>query len=221
MRVNKIIIGIVLGVLVSATGCTTDGSTPTMPLASEAEASYAAMSTSENGQLNAQLEREKARISKAQEASKPTYDALKKKWQRFLDSTPDKARTKFVVCDPIQYVADVKIIGPKGGEIGFGPHKLYIPQGALSRHTVVTAEGLTSLNVEAKFSPHGLLFNTAKPAKLELSYKHCFGLRSLGKKIVYVDNNHVVVEYPITTDVKNQGLVWARIGHFSSYMIAY
>jgi len=171
-------------------------------------------------QLKAQLEREKTRIEKAELASKATYDAYKRHWDRFLNSNPSKSTSPFLVCDPLAYTGQTKIIGPEGGDIGFGPHKLAIPRGALSRRVVVTAEAPVSLNVEVHFSPHGLVFNANKAPRLELSYKHCYGQNNLPKSIVYVNDAKRIIEYPASTDVSNQGLVWAWIKHFSGYMVS-
>jgi len=201
--------------------CGTDGSLPTSSAPSEAAQLQPSLAVVSGLSLNAQLEREKARIALAQEQSKRMHDSLKTEWQRFQDSKPDKDRSPFVVCDPLQYVAETKIIGPSGGEIGFGPHKLTIPRGALSKSVVITAEAPTSLNVVAKFSPHGLLFNLRMPSKLVLSYKHCFGQNNLPKRIVYVDDNLRIIEYPLSIDARNFGLVLATINHFSGYMVAW
>lgn len=211
-----------------ASACTVDVPTATeesralpSPVGAELTLSPAPGSvTLTEAQLNAQLEREKTRIALAELASKGTYDRLKGEWEVFLKSNPSQSTSLFLTCDPIAYAAQVKIIGSEGGDIGFGPHKLSIPRGSLSRRVVITTESLVSLNVETRFSPHGLVFNASKPPRLELSYKHCYGQSSLPKSIVYVNDSKQILEYPTSTDVSQAGLVWAWIKHFSGYMVS-
>ncbi len=85
----------------------------------------------------------------------------------------------------------------------------------------VTAEAPTSLKVEAKFRPHGLVFNRRTAPKLTLSYKHCDGLQLMPNRIVYVDDWYRIIEYPLSRNVADDGVVWAWIKHFSSYVVAY
>ena len=205
---------VVAGLALAATACGVADTTAPAP------SSSLSFSQSEDSRLKAELEREKIRIVVAQEASKATQDLLKIEWERFQKTNPDKERSPFLVCDPIQYTGKAEIVGPEGKDIGFGPHKLYIPRGALSKRVVITAEALTSLNVVAKFGPHGLVFNPAKRPKLELNYKHCFGQSSIPARIVYVNDLKQMLEFPTSTDVKQLGLVWAHIGHFSGYMVS-
>ena len=169
-------------------------------------------------QLNRILEEEKERIKRAQEASKPTYDSLKVEWERFLrsGSSGGSSSSTLVMCDPLQYVGQTKIIGPLGGSIDFGPHKLLIPAGALATWTVITAEAPTTLGVSAVFSPHGTRF-LVQP-ELILSYKHCRGLSPQAKAVGYIVNGQIT-ERPYSQDRQSDGLVRSWIGHFSEYAL--
>ncbi len=207
-----------LGLLSVVIGC--GQSTPTMPDSATSpgiEARRGRVPSSTD--LKAIEEAEKARIDRAKQASQATYDSLKVVWQRFLDGGA-RLDGAFVVCDPLQYVGTVKIVGSEGADIDFGPHKLSIPRGALAAPTVITAEALVSLTVEAKFSPHGTTF--AVPPKLRLSYKHCYVSSAFAtRSIVYVTPELQILEWLASVDQGDAQVVLADLWHFSKYAVAY
>lgn len=170
--------------------------------------------------LEALLASEKARTDRRKAESLATYDSLKVEWQRFLDRGGDRFATPLLVCDPLQYVAETKIIGPEGGDIDFGPHKLRVPAGALPWRTVITAEAPTALQVYGQFSPSGVRF--LKELELHLSYQHCVlpsGFQFL--RSAYVDAALNVLAMPRAEDRRNEEKVWTWFGHFSRYAVAY
>lgn len=194
-----------------STGPAADGDAPLQP---------ATLSPADQQQLKDLEQREKDRIRLAQEASKPVYDSLKREWKKTLDNKGKGSRNSpFLVCDPLAYAADVKIIGPAGGDMRIGPHKLSIPRGALARPTVITGEQPVSMLVSVHLSPHGLTFHV--PPKLTLSYKHCMRPVRYLERVVYVDENNTILEYPVSLDHTLSGLVDAFLWHFSRYVIAY
>jgi hypothetical protein len=173
-----------------------------------------------NAQLEDLLEQEKARIDRRKNESQVVYDSLKVVWQEFLDRGGDRRATALLICDPLQYVAETKIIGPEGGDIDFGPHKLRVPAGALPWRTVITAEAPTALQVYGQFSPSGVRF--LKELELHLSYQHCVlpnGFQFL--RSAYVDAQFNVLELPRAEDRRNEEKVWTWFGHFSRYAVAY
>jgi hypothetical protein len=171
-------------------------------------------------QLDSILEAEEARIDARKEAEQAVYDSLAPLWQAVLDDTTGRWADS-LVCDPKQYVATAKIVGPEGDDINFGEHTLRIPRGALSMRTVITAEAPTSLRVLARFSPHGTRFNAGFEPTLELSYKHCRGPLNRDARIAYVDAEGRILEWPPSEDFPDLGLVRGRIAHFSNYIVAY
>lgn len=173
---------------------------------------------STEAQLNRQLEAEKARIKAEEERSKATYDRLKIEWDRFLKNRP--SQTKLLICDPLSYAADTKIIGPEGGDMSIGPHKLRIPRGALSKRTVITGEMPVTMLVAVKLSPHGLVFN-GKGSTLELSYKHCYRPRNYVYRLAYINDLNQILEWPLSFDNKGEGEVEGVIRHFSRYAVAF
>jgi hypothetical protein len=179
----------------------------------------AAMTKTEERQLKRLEESEKYRIWVESERSKRTYDSLKVEWDRFLKKNHSQSDSPYLMCDPLQYAADVKIIGPEGGDMSVGPHKLSIPKGALSKHVVITGEMPVSTMVDVKFSPHGLQF--LKQPTLELSYKHCYRPKDLPKAVAYHDDDMNILEWPTSSDYAGDGLVKAWIEHFSGYAVAH
>lgn len=170
--------------------------------------------------LEALLVAEKARIAERQETEKAIYDSLKDRWQEVLDDTTGRYADS-LVCDPKQYVATTKIVGPQGDDINFGEHTLRIPAGALTVPTVITAEAPTSLRVLAVFSPHGTQFRAGRSPTLELSYKHCRGPLDRAARIAYISSTGTILEWPPSQDFPELGLVRGLIAHFSNYIVAY
>lgn len=211
-----------------AVACATDG--PTAPGAPAATAAPAAASSGSRStswanqqltkaQLDSILESEKRRIHLESERSKTTYDSLKVEWDRFLKTKPSPTNSAFLMCDPLQYTGDTKIIGPEGGDMSVGPHKLSIPRGALASATVVTGEMPVTSDVQVRLSPHGLQFKSG--VRLELSYKHCYRPDAAPKSVAYVNDLMEILEWPLTSDRANDGLAQATIQHFSGYAIAW
>ena len=177
-----------------------------------------ALSSAEEQQLKQQEQREKDRIAREQERSKVAYDSLKLEWERLNKAYPN-GNPELLYCDPLQYTADVKIVGPEGADMSIGPHKLSIPKGALKNYVVITGEMPVSMLVEVKLSPHGLTF--VKTPKLTLSYKHCNRPTYLLESVAYVDNNRTILEWPLSRDNTLSDLVDAWLKHFSTYAVAY
>ena len=160
---------------------------------------------------------ETKRIEAAARASKPEYQRLKRDWKR-MNRKHGRRVERVLYCEPLEYAGSVKIVGPNGGDIAFGPHKLSIPARALSGFTVVTAEAPVSEAVEATFSPHGLAFE--RQALLSLSYAHCNRPPSLQESIVYVLDGEIVDWLP-SADRDEDATVDAWIDHFSGYHVAF
>ncbi len=163
------------------------------------------------------LEAEKQRIAAEQKRSQQAYDSLKVVWDDYLHN-PSAYKSRLIMCDPLAYKAEAKIIGPAGGEISIGPHELSIPKGALSSYVVITGEMPVSLLVSVKLSPHGLTFRSAP--SLKLNYQHCYRSPSLIERVAYINDALQIVEWPRSSDSR-EGVVTSWILHFSAYAVAY
>lgn len=211
------LIGIALMLTVAA--CGRDSSQPTAAVSDNAE--FTAQS------LDANLNAERARVANRALASARVYDSMMTSYNAdliggLLGGLTNTVKGLLLSCRPLPYASDVETIGPAGGVLRVGPHTLYIPPGALSQPTVITAEAPVSKYAEVKFSPHGLQFNNRWKPVLTLSYAHCTGLLSnLPKKIVYVDDNLNILEWLLSLDLGWNKTVSAPLSHFSSYMVAY
>ncbi|MGQ0537470.1 MAG: hypothetical protein ACT4R6_00865 [Gemmatimonadaceae bacterium] len=171
--------------------------------------------------LLADLERERWRIALASAAGAAQRTLLKPVWDQLQLAASLTGTGQFVACEPLDYAATAKIVGPPGERFAFGPHVLVVPPGALTRWYVVTAEAPVALHAEARFDPHGLTFTRGNPAALTMSYKHCARSPNAATRIVYVDASLDILEWPASWSVEDEALVGAAIGHFSSYLVAY
>lgn len=121
-------------------------------------------------------------------------------------------------CSPQPDLAVTKVVGPDGGTILVGTHKLVIPSGALSRNYTIRAEQARHRVNSVRFSPEGLRF--AKPARLTMSYANCSSLLPL-KQVVYIDEVLSILELIPSIDNLQAGTVTAEIRHFSRYAVAW
>ena len=121
-------------------------------------------------------------------------------------------------CSPQNYVSVTKSVGPAGGTIVVGTHRLVIPQGALTRTYTIRAEQVRNRVNSVRFSPEGLRF--AKPAKLTLSYANCSPLLVL-KRVVYTDELLRILELIPSLDNLKTKTVTGDIRHFSRYAVAW
>lgn len=180
-------------------------------------ASLAVVTATTEDALKPLLEAEKARIAAEQQRSQRAYDSLKVVWDDYLNN-PGAYKSRLIMCDPLQYAAETKIIGPAGGEISIGPHKLSIPKGALSSYVVITGEMPVSLLVSVKLSPHGLTFRSAP--SLKLNYQHCYRSPTLIERVAYITDAQQILEWPKSSDSR-EGVVTSWLQHFSAYAVAY
>jgi hypothetical protein len=111
-----------------------------------------------------------------------------------------------------------KVIGPAGGTVVVGPHRLTVPPGALASPTLIQGVSLPGPISEVTFLPEGLQFQ--KPATLTLSYAACSTPKST-PLVVYINIlNSILETEPSKADATTK-TVTASIRHFSAYAIAY
>lgn len=134
-----------------------------------------------------------------------------------LSFSKGKDGKKVAVCKPQKEAWASSQIGSKGGKVKVAGAELDVPAGALESTVTITAHSLPTTTASVQFSPEGLQF--AIPATLKMDYSKC-ATPLLGVTVVYVQadtvsevepsQNHPVFKYVV-----------ARIGHFSSYAVAY
>ena len=121
-------------------------------------------------------------------------------------------------CSPQPYASVTKVVGPGGGTVLVGTHRLVIPAGALSRNYTIRAEQVRHRVNSVRFSPERLEF--ARPAKLTMSYANCSPLLLL-KKVVYTDEVLRILEPIPSVDDLRTNAVTGDIRHFSRYAVAW
>src|SRR6478672_11793140 len=126
--------------------------------------------------------------------------------------------TDLLLCSPQPYASTTRTIGPDGGLITVGTHRLFIPAGALPSDVSITAEQMPGSTNSIRFSPQGLQFQ--QPAALTMTYDNC-ALVLLQKKIAYTDENLKVLQVLRSLDLFRTKTVTAPIDHFSRYAVAY
>lgn len=127
-------------------------------------------------------------------------------------------QSSLLVCEAQPYAAESKVIGPDGGQLMVGNHKLTILSGALSTEVAITMEQIEGTVNSVRFSPEGLQF--AVPAILSLSYKNCPPVWH-SKRIVYTDESLTILDVMPSLDVNRASQVRGLIDHFSRYAVAY
>ncbi len=132
----------------------------------------------------------------------------------------DVAGLSLLKCSPLPADTTIATVGPAGTTLTVGPHTLVIPAGALDSSVTITAIAPSDSVNQVEFAPQGLRFETS--ASLTLSYANCNLLGILlPKKVVYTDGLLQILELEPSLDDAFSQTVTGRIGHFSSYAVAW
>lgn len=123
-------------------------------------------------------------------------------------------------CSPLPYDSVTQTIGPEGGTLFVGPHRLSIPAGALPAAVTITAVAPSDTVNQVRFFPEGLTF--ASPAALTMSYANCGPLNSLlPRQIAYTTDALDILALLPSFDAFWAQRVTGRLQHFSTYAIAW
>jgi len=123
-----------------------------------------------------------------------------------------------LTCEAQPYVVSQKTIGPEGGSLSIGRHRLEIPRNALTSTVRITGEQVSGSVNSVRLSPEGLRFS--KPVRLILSYRNCARVRGL-KRVAYTNELLKILELPLSEDYPKYEYVTGWIDHFSRYAVAY
>jgi hypothetical protein len=134
---------------------------------------------------------------------------------------PSGSLSGLLACPAQPEWTDEEAIGPEGGVLRIGPHRLYIPAGALDSTVVITATAASDSAVSVLLQPEGLTFNV--PARLTLDYSHCPLIASLlAKRIAYTtDDLDDVIQMLRSSDDLYHRKISASLDHFSRYAVAW
>jgi hypothetical protein len=109
-----------------------------------------------------------------------------------------------------------QIIGPEGGVIELGGHRLVFPAGAVSQPTEIGMRADAQYQ-GVRLSPHGLQFPADAQPVLELRASGVAAERA-ALKVVYVSDANTILEVLPTAVQGNR--VSAHLEHFSGYLIS-
>lgn len=125
-------------------------------------------------------------------------------------------------CTPQSFAADTEVVGPAGGVITMGKHKLVIPAGALSSPVRIIGSAPVDHVVSVQFQPEGLQFNPNHVPHLTLDYSACPLVPSLlPKRIAYTDSKLNILSYLLSIDNLLTRRVTGQVHHFSRYAVAW
>ena len=125
-----------------------------------------------------------------------------------------------LTCTPLPADSTTVAIGPSGGVVTVGPHRLIVPRGALDSVVNITATVLSDTVNVVRFQPSGLTFRW--PAWLQLSYANCRGLGVLlPHRVAYIDNAFNILDLLPSLDNLFRQRVSAPVRHFSDYAVAW
>lgn len=128
--------------------------------------------------------------------------------------------TGLLSCSPLPADSVTQTIGPEGGTLYVGAHRLSVPAGALLEPVTITAVAPSGTVNEVRFQPEGLTF--ARSAALTMSYANCDLLGSLlPKRIAYTTDLLGILEYLPSVDNLFAQRVTGQLQHFSTYAIAW
>lgn len=132
------------------------------------------------------------------------------------------ALSPLLSCTPQPYAADTEVVGPAGGTLAIGPHRLVIPAGALNQPVTIIGDAPVGTVVSVRFQPEGLHFNDGHPAWLTLDYSACPLVRNLlPKRIAYTSDQLSILSYLLSVDDLLRWRVTGRVEHFSRYAVAW
>jgi len=135
-----------------------------------------------------------------------------------VESTVKTVVSGLVECNVSNTYSASQLIGPQGGVLRVGPHKLYVPAYAVREPVLITATAPAGKYVEVRFEPHGLQFQ--RPISLTMSYADCAILSPYGLRIAYVDDNLDILEVLLSLPNPFSRTVTGKVDHFSRYMLA-
>jgi hypothetical protein len=125
-------------------------------------------------------------------------------------------------CPAQPAAADTEAVGPAGGTLVIGPHRLVIPAGALDSTVTIIGLAPSDSVVSVQFQPEGLQFDPRHLPRLTLDYSQCGLVRNLlPKRIVFTTDALTILDLLPSLDDLLHEQVSANIHHFSRYAVAW
>lgn len=124
-------------------------------------------------------------------------------------------------CAPLPAASASALIGPAGGVLAVGPHRLAVPAGALDAAIVITASVETGWANSVELAPEGLTFAEGRPARLTLGYANCWLPGPLPRRVAYTTSSLKIQNLLPSADNPAAREVSAPLQHFSRYAVAW
>ena len=132
------------------------------------------------------------------------------------------ALSSLLSCPAQPVAADTEAIGPLGGTLAIGPHRLVIPAGALDSTVTIIGVAPSDHVVSVEFQPEGLRFDPEHLPRLTLDYSQCGLVQNLlPKRIAYTTDGLQILELLPSLDDLLHERVSANVHHFSRYAVAW
>jgi hypothetical protein len=131
-----------------------------------------------------------------------------------LPATSGNFKGKVLNCVPKEASYGSALIGPAGGDLIIGTHRLIVPPGALTKLVLISGTVPADETFKIDLQPHGLEFK--KPAGLILDASSCAGVPT----IVYLIDDLVASDPVAAVYSHFWHTIAAPIWHFSRYAIA-
>ncbi len=124
-----------------------------------------------------------------------------------------------VRCTPLPYDSVTQAIGPEGGTLTVGIHKLVVPPLALTNTVNITAVAPSDTVNLVRFGPNGLVFQ--HPAFLVMSYANCKVRLIDSPRIAQVTDGLDLLAYVLSLNDFLTKRVIGQLNHFSGYAMSW
>lgn len=111
--------------------------------------------------------------------------------------------------------SSARVIGPEGGTLQVGAHRIVFPAGALTQPTEIRMT-LDDEYVGVELEPHGIVFPAGREPTLTLGYAGVDASNFASLAVAYVEDDAISEVLPTRRDAQAQ-TVQARLRHFSLY----
>ena len=127
--------------------------------------------------------------------------------------------TEFTYCTPQPYAVASGVIGPSGGLLKAGKHRLWVPAGALKDPVLITMEIPSGYTNRVVLRPAGLKFNRDYLPHLVMSYTDCSVSAGSSQRIAYINERLGTIEPAATEQDPSSMTVDGSLAYFPDYLL--
>ncbi len=149
-----------------------------------------------------------------------TDEATAPRTPEFAVTAPESTKlTEFTYCTPQPYAVASGVIGPTGGMLKAGKHRLWVPAGALKDPVLITMEIPSGYTNRVLLRPAGLKFNRDYLPHLVMSYTDCSVSAGSSQKIAYINERLGTIEPAATDNDPLSMTVDGTLAYFPDYLL--